>query len=376
MSKKKDKNKKKDNKQEKSQSRSPLKAWRWNRKWIRRGVLGLFCLAAVILSLYWMPAKLHYTFTQKYVFAVDEPAVVYLKVILPSSNPYQKISEPEITWPGIWEIETQGRLDVLRLVATVQKGETAEAVISYQVDLFQGLADWTGEPVRSDDLSPTAAIKSDAPDVLERAAALSVNGDERATVRRFYTFVRRDADTIAGGPETQVNRLAALSRAVDIPARPVSGLLLPDSLPFFRISLDGDGPTDIWGEAQFEDAWHQVDPIRADAFFQRNLFGWTDGRHLTYDTPTRLAAVLGSQLDEAGAHGAWQVSSAGAFPFTAWADLAEEEGHLTRTVTLQKTWDGRWIMLLATVVILVVLNWMIESDEAKRQRKYHKDKDG
>jgi hypothetical protein len=113
-----------------------------------------------------------------------------------------------------------------------------------------------------------------------------------------------------------------------------------------------------------------VDPVRANTFFQHKLFGWTDGRHLSYDTPTRLATVLGSQLDEAQAHGAWQETSSGAFPFTAWADLAEEEGHLTRSVTLKKTWDGRWIMLFSAVVILVVLNWMIESDKAKRLYKH------
>ncbi len=362
MSKKKDTNNKQDQKQEKAPKRSPQRSWKPDRKWIHRGILLLLCLSAIVLSLYWMPAELHYKITQTYVLTVEEPAVVYLKVILPSSNPYQAVSAPEIIWPGIWEVETQGRLDVLRLAATIQKGETAEAEITYQVDLFQGLANWAGEPVRSDDLSPTAVIHSDAPEVLELAATMTRKGDDRATVQNFYTFVQRDADTAAGGPEAQVNQLIALSRAVDIPARPVSGFVLPDNVPFFRTSLEGDFSTDIWSEIQFEGAWHQVDPTRAGAFFRRDLLGWTDGRHLTYDSPTRLAAVLGSQRDEAAAKGAWQVTSSTAFPFTAWADLAAEEGHLTRTVSLQKTWDGRWIMLLATVVILAVLDWMIESD--------------
>jgi hypothetical protein len=370
MSKKKDKKKEKNKKKEKQ--KASRRIWQWDYRWIRRGIVGLLCLAAIFLSLYWMPAELHYTITQNYTVAVDEAAVVYLKVILPSSNPYQSISEPEVTWPGIWEVEPQGRLDVLRLVATVQKGETVEAEISYQVDLFQGLADWTGEPVRSDDL---AAIPSDSPDVLARAAALATGESERGSVRNFYTFVRRDADTAAGGPETQINQFVALSRAINIPARPVSGLILPDKLPFFSISPDSDKAVNIWSEVQFEDAWHQVDPARANMFFQHKLFGWTDGRHLSYDTPTRLATLLGSQLDEARAHGAWQETSSSVFPFTAWADLAEEEGHLTRSVTLKKTWDGRWIMLFSAVVILVVLNWMIESDEAKRRNKHQKDKD-
>ncbi|MDY6872740.1 MAG: transglutaminase family protein [Chloroflexota bacterium] len=368
MSKKKAKKKK--NNKENAEQQAPRRTWQWDYRLIRRGVVGLFCLAAIILSLYWMPAELHYTITQNYVLSVDEAAVVYLKVILPSSNPYQSISDPEISWPGIWEVEPHGRLDVLRLVATVQKGESVEAEISYKVNLFQGLADWTGEPIRSDDLAETAAIPSDSTDVLALAAAMTTNDSERASVRNFYTFVRRDAETVAGGPEAQINLLVALSRAVGIPARPVRGIFLPNNLPFFSTQLDGDKSLNIWSEVQFNDAWHQVDPTRAVAFFQHNLFGWTDGRHLTYDKPTKLASVLGSHLDEAQADGDWQETSDGAFPFTAWADLAEDEGHLTRSVTLKKTWDGRWIMLFSAVVILLVLNWMIELDESKRLHKY------
>ncbi|MCB2214281.1 hypothetical protein KQH50_02680 [bacterium] len=369
MSKKKDKKKKK--KQEKIKEQAPRRTWQWDYRWIRRGLVGLFCLAAVILSLYWMPAELHYTITQDYVFvlSVDEAAVVYLKIILPSSNPYQSISEPEVIWPGIWEIEPHGRLDVLRLVATVQKGESVEAEIRYKVDLFQGLADWTGEPIRSDDLTATAAIPSDSTEALAHAAALSLGDNERGTVRNFYSFVRRDADTRSAGPEAQINQLVTLSRAIDIPARPVSGVVLPDNLPFVNLKLDGGKTADIWSEVQFNDAWHQVDPTGAYAFFQHNLFGWTDGRHLTYDRLTQLTSILDSHMDEAKSHGDWQETSSGAFPFTAWADIAEEEGHLTRSVTLKKTWDGRWIMLFSAVVILLVLNWMIESDEAKRLSK-------
>lgn len=375
MSKNKAKNKKKNNEKEMGQKKSSREDRNWHRNWIRRGILALLCLFAVVLALYWMPAELHYTLTQKFTFSVDEAAVVYLKVVLPASNPNQTVYEPDVTWPGVWEVETQGRMDVLRLVATLQKGETVEAEISYRTDLFQGSADWTGDPIRSDDLSPTAVIQSDAQEVLDHAAAMGVEGNERATVRNFFNFVRRDADMQTGGPDAQINQLVALSRAVNIPARRISGTVLPDSLPFFRVSLEDDGSNDLWSEIQFGDAWHQVDPIRAGAFYQRNLLGWTDGRHLTYDTPTRLAAELQSQQDEASAHGAWQASGLGDFPFTAWADLAEEEGHLTRTVSVQKNWDGRWMMLLASIVILLVLNWMIESDQVKRNRQYHKEKD-
>lgn len=183
------KNNKSDDKQtksdEKEKRRRRKRTWKLIRRWAARVGLLLIALLFVLLSLHWFPAELHYKLTETYTFTSDEAATVNLAVLLPRSGPYQIVIEPEILWPGIWELEADGRLDVARFSSQIKPGEAIKAVISYKVHLYQGTADWIGEPVRSPDLIPSGSIQSDAAPLVAQAAILQVENNDQASARNL-----------------------------------------------------------------------------------------------------------------------------------------------------------------------------------------------
>lgn len=371
MSKKKAKHEKKETKAVESSSKQQSMVTRWV-------IVTLLSLVVVILSLFWVSGDLHYDITETYTFSGKDSGSIYLTVLLPTSGHYQEVLEPVIDWPGSWDISLNGRLNVLRMELDLEPAQTAEAVISYGVNLWQGPARWVGEPVTSADLSPTDLIQSDHPEILSQAESLRVNGDDEQTVKQIFDFTLQHLDwptedridpdlsalpalqTGVGGCAEHANLMAALCRAVDIPARTISGLAMPETIPFIPMSASWNHPAGAhaWVEVFVDDGWQIADPSWSGQFYQRDLLGWTDGRHLAYDTIAHESDVYLPLVEEAESEGAWIAAMSTPLRFVAWSDLPADSVEFSPRVTLRKTWDARLLMMFSVILILVVLNWL------------------
>ncbi len=384
MSQKKDK---KNNKKKEIQGRK-LKLRMPHAKWIRWGIVTLLSLVFAVLSLFWIPGNLHYIVTETYAFTSDEAAQVKLAVLLPTSGHYQDISEPDITWQGVWDIRSDGRLDVALFEVDLEAEGTVHAVIQYQVALSQGEARWVGDPVTADDLAPAEEIQSDHAEIIAQAESLTNDGDEQETVRQIFTFTYHhldfsqetgtDTDLSAlsafqsgvGDCAEHANLMTALCRAAQIPAHVISGVIMPDIIPFIPVTAAWDHPAGAhaWVEFFADDAWQMADSGWSGQFFKHTLFGWTDGRHLVYDTALHEAQVYQSLLAEAENDSNWLAAMSAPLRFVAWSDGQAESIQFTPEVTLRKTWDARYLMILSVVVILVVMSWLI--GENRRQSRH------
>jgi transglutaminase-like putative cysteine protease len=351
-------------------------------RWV---IIALLSLVMVYLSYNWIPGDLHYTIVETYTFSGAESAPLQLAVLLPTSGPYQAVLEPEITWPGTWEIHPDGRLNVVWLETDLQAGEIVTAVIKYPVNLSLGKTHWDGERVTPRLLSPSETIQSDHLEIVNQAEGLLVAGDEGKTARRIFDFTihhldRQVEDRLnleisalsafesgVGGSIKSANLMTALSRAIEIPSRTVSGLVMPEIIPLFPVSATGSypGSAHAWVELFVNDAWMLADPGWPGQFYKRNLLGWADGKHLVYEEITREAEVYGRLLAEAEQSGVVIGAMSTPLRFVAWSEIAVETFQVVPEVTLRKTWDPRLLMIFSVVMILVVLNWLYESDERR-----------
>jgi hypothetical protein len=343
-------------------------------------VLCFIALVVVFLSLFWIPGTLHYEITETYSISVDTTSMLHLVISLPTSGPYQQVSDPEIIWPGRWNLDLSGRLNVLEMEGELQSGETIEAIITYTVNLSQGEARWFGQPVEPEDQSSTEEIQADHPDIVTQAQDLVEDDDRLTTAKRIFDFTihhlnwpnekRLNPDVSAlhayqseiGGSTEHVNLMTALCRAIDIPSRPVSGMVLPDSIPFFTMSTTRGHPAraQAWLELFVNNAWILADPSRSNAFFQHDLFAWTDGRHLVYDTIVHEAEVYDLFVSKAEESGGTLIASMSApLRFVAWSEKALENASLTPDVRLRKTWDARYVWMVSIILILIIINWVI-----------------
>jgi len=381
MSKKK---KKKALKAEREEQKKKAKARYRSQQWFSWGLVGLLSLVAVILSLFWIPGEIHYMITETYTFTAAESTKVYLSVLLPTSGNYQEVLTPEITWPGSWTTEPVERMEFVRFETDLAAGETAEAVIQYQVNLSQGEAQWSGKPAIADDLVASEVIQSDFPEIIDQAAQLTATKDDLGSAFEIFNFTRQylmmdedSADTGlsvldvyhagSGGSTEHANLMTALCRAADLPAHIVNGLVLPEALPFISVSFVREQRPQDWVEVLTGDQWQMADPSLAKRSFQRSLFGWTDGKHLVYGTASEMTQVSQAFASELGESGIKIGEASGPMHFTAWAEVPVDNITFTPAVTLRKTWDARYLMAFSVITILAVINWLLQQDR-KRTR--------
>jgi len=269
----------------------------------------------------------------------------------------------------------EGRLNVVRLVAEIDEDQTVEAEITYRVNLWQGEAKWVGDSVLSDDLDSSENIQLDNPWITDRADQLWVEDNPHKTSRNIFDFTIEYLAPPEGaqpwGAIEYVNLMAALCRSADVPTRTVRGLLIPEIIPFITVSAEWNHPanTHDWVEVHVGDAWLLADPSRSGQFYKRDLFGWTDGKHLLYDTSINVGQVYESLVSEAESEGEWISAMSAPMNFVAWSEAEAETIALSPVITLQKTWDGRLLMIASVILILVVLNWLYQSDKRRLSGK-------
>jgi len=389
MSKKKDKPKKKERKkkkrtlqQEHHQKTMKTSIFRWFS-------LLLLSLIIVVGVMYWVPGDMHYEITEVYTFVGDISDRVNLVVILPTSGPYQDVFEPDILWPGDWQSQIDGQLNVIRLTADLIAGEIVEAEISYRVDLWQGPAQWQGVAVRLEDLKPAALIQSDHAEIIEQADELTVRGNAEQTTREIFRFTSRhlawpqedrlDADSRAitalqtgiGGCLEHATLMTALLRAAEVPAYIVSGLAIPETIPLVPITTTWNHPAGAhaWVEVSVDQTWYLADSSWSGLFFQRDLFGWSDGKHLVYDQLSHESAIYNSLVDEAEQSGTWIAAMAAPLRFVAWSELPVENVQFQPQVTLRKIWDSRYLWIFSIILIMGILVWINERNIRDKNRK-------
>jgi len=381
------KKKKKAQKAKKEQKKNATKRLRMLR-WLSWTGVGIVTLLAVVLSAFWFPGDIYYVVTETYSFNASESAKIYLAVLLPTSGHYQEVLEPEITWQGSWNSEIDGNLEIVWFEADLEAGDTAEAVIRYQVNLFQGEAQWSGEPAADADMMPSDTIQSDHPTLIDLADQLTVSGDAHQTAFQIFDFTNQHLDfpdtasteedvsaldalqAGSGGSQAHANLMAAISRAADLPAHVVSGMLMPETVPFIPVTTH-PAEAHTWVEVLTGDDWQAADPSLSKHFYQRALFGWMDGKHLVYETTSKLDEGFGSLVEASGENDTLIGEMSAPLYFVAWSDAPVEGVTLTPAVTLWKIWDARYLMALSIIIILIMLNWLFEKDR-KRSGSRHK----
>jgi hypothetical protein len=165
-----------------------------------------------------------------------------------------------------------------------------------------------------------------------------------------------------GGSIEHANLMSALCRAIDIPARPVGGLAMPEIFPFFLKSTTGGHTAEAhaWVELFVDDAWIMADPSWSSAFYKRSLFAWTGGRHLVYDTTADEARLYNSYVSFAEQNGTLVAAMSTPLRFVAWAEKPLAEVTLTPEVAIRKTWDTRFVWMISIILILIIINWVIK----------------
>lgn len=336
------------------------------RLWTARILLAFLSLAFIFISLFWIPANLTYRVNETFTITSSNSTELDLVVLLPTTGPYQRLIDPEVAWPGSWQAERLGRVNLIRLEGAIQADETLTAVITYDVNLRMGEAIWMGEPVTSAALLPQEDIPSDSPDIITQSKSLTVTNDSLATAIQIYDAVVSYHDL--ENSRDSANVLAAFNRAAQIPTLVVRGWVLPNSVPLLSQQIAPEIDLRGWNEVFLQDTWQVEDASCCRSFPKRRLLGWTDGRHLVLDEVENLDSIYQSLVDEAEQDGAESVSSSSP-AFVAWS-LADEGGlEVTPVMMVRKTWDGRWAMAIAVVVILTVLEWMMETDHYTKKSR-------
>jgi len=111
-----------------------------------------------------------------------------------------------------------------------------------------------------------------------------------------------------------------------------------------------------------------ADASAHQTLFKPRLLGWTDGRHLALAGAADLNALSQNLMAEAETAN-WQTDPALAAKVVGWSESGVENLDFTARSTVQKLWDGRWALALAIVVILLILDWMIETDHYSQKAK-------
>lgn len=368
-------------KQNKRKKRRWLKAlWR-SPKIVRGVIIAILSILSFFISFFWVPGEIHYRIRETYSFTPDEAGVLNLAALLPTSGANQVVSDPKVEWPGNWQASEDGRLQVIRMEAKALADETVKAVITYQVTLTQGTARWVDEPVNDEDINPSADVQSDAPEIIAQAELLGIEGDETRTLRLFHEFtgdyLEKTKDNPADHDESaltayqtgiagdlgEANLLAALSRASGLPAKIVNGLKLPEMVPLIPVSTAGESPADsgFWAEVFYEEGWGMIDPGEADGFYRPAVFGWNDGKHLTYGEVDQVNRVYQELQADDDAEKQWKSSSLGSLHYVAWADVDQVE--IVPKVSILKTWDARWVMLVSLIAIILIIAWLMRDSQ-------------
>ena len=343
------------------------------RKILKRLLIALMAGLLTVVVLIYPPASTHYHIREAYSFrAGDKDAGIRLAVMIPTTGPYQEVRNVVISWDGTEARESQGSVEVVKLMGQIKAGQEKIGTIVYDVILRTGQAQWKA-PVEDFQLQPQPGIESDAP-ALVRAASQIVAGQSRKDAYRIHKFT---AGQLSWGGESGTNQnlrlqsaldayqrrkgvcghyanlMTALCRAAKIPAQSVSGLNLPAYPPLWSATRVWGSPADTHGWVEFHTpkGWEMADPSAAHWMPVKGLFfGRNDGGHLSYGERLSHDRICEAMRAWAGAMGSMVGAMSGPLRFAAAAD---GKVSFSPQAMVKVTWSSRWFYVMGIVGLLV-----------------------
>jgi len=339
---------------------------------LRLVVYTVLLFLAVFSAFFILPATVRYEVVEFYTFSADRPDVpLYLAVMLPGNGPYQTIADFGMAGDARAGVQKWGTHDVMLMEALTGLDSSHELEISYSVTLSQGRARWI-TPVEERHLQPQASIESDHPLLLAQATQLA-GGQSREDAYQIYTFTAEhlswpegtrmgDSQSALEAYQTGVgvcgefaNLMTALCRAARIPAASITGLSLPWGPPLVtqKATWSHPGGAHAWVEVYTGEYWEFADPSWASRVpLHRLWFGRTQGAHLSYGEVAAHDEVYGDMVNWAELQG--DIIGAMSAPLKFAAATRGEGVSVEPTVTVKKTWDGRWSNAAAIFVAVTV----------------------
>jgi hypothetical protein len=346
-----------------------------------RIILYVVILGALTLwGIYLAPGQAVYQIQETYTFrGAQAGSPLALAALLPVSGPYQVVSSPDVSWSGISHLQEHPQTAVLELLGTADASGAAVARISYQVRLKEGRVSWVGR-VQPADLLPGPQVESDAA-VLVNTAQSFAGQESAALAMEAYLFSAEHLVWPNGSREgspasalaafySQVgvctefaNLMTALCRANGVPARSISGLLLPVTLPYLRQSVTWNHPagSHAWVEMYAGETWTLADPSAASGvtnlpWISGVWFGRSDGKHLSYGETEAHNAVYAQVQVYAEKHGVLLGAMSAPLKFAA---AGPQGAAVLPEASLVQTWDSRWAwtggLYLGSLAVLFVL---------------------
>jgi hypothetical protein len=343
-----------------------------------RGSLGLILCAITLVavtfgSFFLLPVHLHYHVEERYLFSTSEDgATVYLGALIPQSGPYQEVKNINISWEGTQERENKQSVEVIKLAGKLPPGGNQEAIISYDAILPQGSLSWEA-PIEAFQLMPQPGIESDHASLKEVVARIT-SGSSKKDGYRIYKFTSEhltyseDARDCISSSALSAYRthtgvcgefarlMVALSRAANIPAQIISGIVMPDLL-FFGSSQtrawEHAGESHAWVEIFTDGVWTIADPTVGSGHLLRLYFGRTGGHYLSYGELIQEGKEYAEVQKWATSQGVIIGAEHASLKFVASAD--SNQVSITPTIFVKKGWDGRWAAALISLALTTII---------------------
>lgn len=226
-------------------------------------------------------------------------------------------------------------------------------------------------------VEPQDMIESDHPLIQERAAQIA-SGVSIWDAYRVYDFTRsyltwsdEESDCVGGASALSAYQsgegecgefarlMVALCRALGIPSRPISGVLMPN-LEFSgtSVSTEGEHPGQAHAWVEFSNSylWTMADPAWGSAGWPIMQFARNDGRHLRYGGADLEGKVYQEMRDWATQQAPLTAKRFAALKYVLTAD--PRGVRMTPSVSVRKGWEGRWLnTLLVLVLMTFILCW-------------------
>ena len=335
----------------------------------------LTIIPAVVFFIF--PAEVQYHVTEKYMFSADQMGKkVQLAVMLPKDNAYQDVDNLEIRWGGDFSKSDFEEVKVIKLSGHSDHGE---AILEYDVNLFQGRIDWEAK-TKAQDILPQKGIESNEPVLINQAKELSADPLEEVA-HKTYKFTASYLSWAKGtriGEEQSAliayenrigvcgdfaNLMTALNRSIDNPARSISGLSMPTYLPpkmtTERIWMHPGG-AHAWVEVYDQDHWTITDPSWAARMpFDGLWFGRSSGQYLSYGETGAHEQIFEEMLQWGEENG--DLIGAMSAPLK-FVSSSEDKNHvsITPVVSVKKVRDARWVFAVSSFLVILAASRIAE----------------
>lgn len=336
-------------------------------------------IITVMVVYFLVPGNIYYSVTERYQFStLDKDADVFLGVLLPISNSYQKVSSLEFNWPGTEDVENLPFVDVAKFSGHINVGEQIEAVINYNVSNRVGGVFWKA-PIMDFQILPQQGIESDDPKIKEAAKKITEK-DSLNAIYQIYMFTinrfakPRNLETDLGlsaleayltgsGACLECSRMmVAFSRANEIPSQVIIGNIYPEFGQKSQFTKDDYGHA--WVEFYANGFWSIADPGMGNRFYPQLYFLRNDGIHVSY-------GEIGEELEAYRSIFDWTMSSGNLVKtknaFMRYAVSSSEKVVVGSQITIDRKWDGR---LMNTAIAWAVITYIMLKNQYKYIHKY------